>query len=339
MAAQLAVDVFEQERRRLEVAAVELRKSLAEKDVQLRERCSEAAREEAKLLQIRYASELKEAKTQVDELQQRLLVLGESARAQAQETESVQEQLQAAEDYENKSRLRKEVRREEQACLERMREDPKMATLRSEIRLARDSRATGELQLFEQLRLKEEYAQQEAGAMGMSLQEQIAADLKDQLFESQETVASLEETFQSMQSLCLETEEHIVDMLDDSNIKAQAVQKDEDSQAQSEELMEETQKLDKTNAQLSEVQRLHVIAEDLAAELRKSGQVGRLKTRLVVKLHGVGALVCDAGALAGPSARSEAHAQSSSICSPPFCTPCEVLEGLLSEEHQLQVWT
>ena len=277
MAAQLAVDVFEQERRRLELAAVELRTSLAEKNTQLAERCSEAAREEAKLLQIRYASELKDTNTQVDELKQRLLVLGEDARAQSEEMKDAEEQLQAAEEYETQSLRRKQVQNEEQACLQKLEKNSQLSKLASEIRLATDSKAAAELQLFQMLRAKEESSQREAESLGtspspMTLQEQIAADLKDQLIESQETVAGLEESFLSMRSLCLKTEERIEEMLQGPSLEAQASQKDKDVEAH-QALLEEKQKLHKTNTQIRQVQRLHAIADDLAAELRRSGRL------------------------------------------------------------------
>ena len=273
MAAQLAVDVFEQERRRLELAAVELRTSLAEKDVQLTERCSEAAREEAKLLQLRYASELNESKSKENELRKHLQDLGRSAQLQAKEMNVAEEELKEAEEYESACLHRKEARQEVQARFEKVKKDCQIASLRSEIQVAIDSRTADELQLTQLLRVKEEHAQKEAGTKdtdSMTLQEQVAADLKDQLFESQETVASLEESFQSMQSLCLKTEAHIEEMLQDSTIEAQACQKDEDTEAQ-EELLEESRKLDKADDQINQVQRLYHIAEGLAAELRKSG--------------------------------------------------------------------
>jgi len=301
--AQLAVDVFEEERRRLELAAVELRQSLAEKDVLLTERSSEAALEEAKVLQGRYDSEMKERKAQADELQQRLQSLGASLQRQAEEMKGTEEELLEAEDYESDC-LRRQVERQElQSRSEKIQaEDGRLVSrLRSEIRLA-DSR-TSELQL--ELRETTAHTQKAVTATndtrdGMTLQEQIAADLKGQLCESQETVAGLEESVQAVQSLCSETEERIEEMLQDSTIEDQAVRKDEDNEARAE-LLDETRKLDETRDKVEQVQKLQSIAQCLAAELRKSGR-----------------LVSDTTSTALPVTRSE------------------VLEGLLSEEHELQ---
>ena len=273
--AQLAVDVFEEERRRLELAAVELRQSLAEKDVLLTERSSEAALEEAKVLQGRYDSEMKERKAQADELQQRLQSLGASLQRQAEEMKGTEEELLEAEDYESDC-LRRQVERQElQSRSEKIQaEDGRLVSrLRSEIRLA-DSR-TSELQL--ELRETTAHTQKAVTATndtrdGMTLQEQIAADLKGQLCESQETVAGLEESVQAVQSLCSETEERIEEMLQDSTIEDQAVRKDEDNEARAE-LLDETRKLDETRDKVEQVQKLQSIAQCLAAELRKSGRL------------------------------------------------------------------
>lgn len=302
MAAQLAVDVFEEERRRLELAAVELRQSLAEKDVQLTERSSEAALEEAKVLQVRYASEMKERKQKADELQQRLQSLGASVQLQAEEMKGVEEELLEAEEYQSDC-LRRQVERQElQSRSEKIQaENGRLVNrLRSEIRLADSRTSELQLELRETTEATARASDASHGMTGMTPQEQIAADLKGQLCESQETVAGLEESFQAVQSLCLETEARIQEMLHDSTIEDQAVRKDEDIQAQAE-LLDETRKLDETRDRIEQVQKLQSIAQCLAAELRKSGS-----------------LVSDTASTALPVTRSE------------------VLDGLLSEEHQLQ---
>ncbi|CAJ1444234.1 unnamed protein product [Effrenium voratum] len=188
------------ERQRLERAVGSLRRDLEEGAQRSVEQCALVAKEEATLLRAKWASERRQ--------------VAEESRAAAELVASACSALQTRE--EELRRAEVEAHREEAQSLWKARAaeaEARKEAAAQELQRRRAERQRDEEQLTQKLRWTEEACAKNEGDESMTLQEQLAADLKTQLKASQEKVAGLESSVESMGALVLQKEAKLKEML------------------------------------------------------------------------------------------------------------------------------
>lgn len=283
MAAQPVLDVFEVERRRLEKAAADLRKSLAERDEQLSEQCAKCAQEEEKLLRSKYFSELKENAASVDQLRARVEKNAADLENRETDLRCAEERMEAIEEYQSHLRQEEGTRRDLHERIGQLKAKHRTSAenLKSQMCKVEEGGHTEEVKLHQQLRLREEgIARNEeacASMNGMTLQEHLAADLKTQLAESQDKVASLEVSVESMQALVLEREVKVSEMIQNcDSAKEKACVKDFQHSKRSDFIHRED-RLQEASLQIERLEEADLVAAKSLAKLQESGGLATAK--------------------------------------------------------------
>ena len=135
-----------------------------------------------------------------------------------------------------------------------------------------------EAKLSQKLRGQEEaLARNEACAtadvlQGMTPQESLAADLKHQLSASQEKVATLEASVESMQALSFQKEMRVEEMIEacDTALKQKALQRDI-AEKEATELQKGEQSVKAATLEIERLQEANALAKDLQEKLHTSG--------------------------------------------------------------------
>ena len=279
MAAQPVVDVFEVERRRLEEAAADLRRSLAEREEQLSEQCSRCALEEEKLLRSKYLFEVKETAAAAGHFRARLAKNAFDLEQRETEMKGAEERMEALEEYQSHLGQEEANKSDLQKRIGQLKEKQRISAehLKCQIRGVIERGQKEEVKLHQQLRLREEdFARNTEAcedANGMTLQEHLAADLKLQLAESQDKVANLEASLESMQKLVLERERKVLDMIEtcDEDLKLKARDKDLQDREKLDFSQREVQLKD-ANLQMKRLEEADVTAANLLMKIRESGR-------------------------------------------------------------------
>ncbi|CAL1132595.1 unnamed protein product, partial [Cladocopium goreaui] len=277
-----SADVFHLERRRLEEAAADLRSLLAEKNEQLSEQCAKCAHEEEKLLRSKYLAEFEEISLQKDALKAKLEKNTSDLEHQEMDLNRAEERKKAVEEYQSHLRLTEGTKNDLVARISQLKAKQRGATesLKSQMCHVLEAHQKEEAKLSQKLRGQEEaLARNEACAtadvlQGMTPQESLAADLKHQLSASQEKVATLEASVESMQALSFQKEMRVEEMIEacDTALKQKALQRDI-AEKEATELQKGEQSVKAATLEIERLQEANALAKDLQEKLHTSGLV------------------------------------------------------------------
>ena len=275
-----SADVFHLERRRLEEAAADLRSLLAEKNEQLSEQCAKCAHEEEKLLRSKYLAEFEEISLQKDALKAKLEKNTSDLEHQEMDLNRAEERKKAVEEYQSHLRLTEGTKNDLVARISQLKAKQRGATesLKSQMCHVLEAHQKEEAKLSQKLRGQEEaLARNEACAtadvlQGMTPQESLAADLKHQLSASQEKVATLEASVESMQALSFQKEMRVEEMIEacDTALKQKALQRDI-AEKEATELQKGEQSVKAATLEIERLQEADALAKDLQEKLHTSG--------------------------------------------------------------------
>lgn len=276
-------DVFQLERRRLEEAAADLRSLLAEKNEQLSEQCAKCANEEERLLRSKYLAEIKEVALQKDTTKAKHLKNTNDLEHREMDLNRAEERKKAVEEYQSHVRFTEGRKNDLLGRISQLKAKQGGATenLKSQLCGVLETHRKEEAKLSQQLRLREEdFARKEQVAQacatsemqGMTLQEHLAADLKHQIFISQQKVASLEASVESMQAQSLQKDLQVEEMIQscDMDLKQKASKKD-DAEKQNLELQVREEDVKAGTLAIKRLQEADSLAKDLQEKLLSSG--------------------------------------------------------------------